>query len=181
MAAALTLEPAVLPPSAKEQVLGAVNAGLTARGETPEFQRDLETVLLHLGPLTTDSASLFRELLRRQRQRRDFGKQANTVHGFLAVALGAAQSADVAKVTEGLEAEAFAVASEAGTKGGRRVLDEIDGRTKEWPKSARTQWGFLIEAVRPEGLTRTVRDLLLFAAGATAASIAWFVVAQMMK
>jgi hypothetical protein len=180
VSAALTLDPPVLPPAAKEQVLEAVNAGLTARSESPEFQRDLEVVLLHLGSLSSDSASLYRELLRRQRQRRDFGKQANTVHGFLAVALGASQSADVAKVTEGLEAEAFAIASEAGTLGGWRVLDDIDARTKDWPKSARTQWGFLIEAVRPKG-NRAVRDLVLFAAGAIAASIAWFVIAQMMK
>ncbi|HUR53236.1 MAG TPA: hypothetical protein VMZ71_03850 [Gemmataceae bacterium] len=180
VSAALTLEPAVLPPTAKEQVLDVVNAGLSARGETPEFQQHLEVVLLHLGPLATGSAALYRELLRRQRQRRDFGKQAKTVHGFLAVALGASQSADVAKVTEGLEAEAFTIASEAGTKGGRRVLDDIDARTKDWPKSARTQWGFLIEAVRPKG-NRAVRDLVLFAAGATLASTAWFVVAQLVK
>src|SRR6185295_6379225 len=104
---ALTLEPAVLPVAAKEQVLDVVNAGLSSRGESPDFQQHLEVVLLHLGPLATDSAALYRELLRRQRQRRDFGKQANPVHAFLAVALGASQSPDVAKVTEGLEAEAF--------------------------------------------------------------------------
>jgi hypothetical protein len=182
VAAALTLDPAVLPPAAKDEVLEAVDAELSKRPDSPDFQRDLETVLLHLSPLTADGApGLYRELLRRQRPRRDFGKNPNVLHAFLAVALGAAQNEDAAKRAEGLEGEAFAVAAEAGKKGGRKVLDAIDARTNEWPKAARTQWGFLIEAVRPKGLDRTVRDLVIFAAGAAAASAAWFAVAQFVK
>ena len=182
VAAALTTEPPVLPPSAREEVLAAVNAELTRRSDSDGFQRDLETVLLHAGAALADGpAGLYRELLRRQRERRDFGRHANTVHAFLTVALGAAQSEDVAKQTDGLEAEAFAVAATAAERGGRRLLAEIDSRSADWPKPARAQWGFLYEAVRPKGVGRAVRDCVLFAAGAGAASAVWFVVAQLVK
>jgi hypothetical protein len=182
VAAALTLRPAVLPPSARGEVLDTLNAELTRRADSGEFQRDLEVVLLHLGAaLSEGPAGLYRELLRRQRERRDFGKHPNTVHAFLAVALGAAQSEEVGKQTEGLEGDAFAVAATAAERGGRRLLAAIDSRAKDWPKAARAQWGFLFEAVRPKGVGRSVRDCLLFAAGAGAASVVWFVVAQLMK
>jgi hypothetical protein len=182
VAAAVTTEPPVLPPVAREEVLAAVNAELTRRSHSGEFQRDLEVVVLHLGGALSDGhAGLYRELLRRQRERRDFGRHANTVHAFLAVALGAAQSDEVAKQTDGLEGEAFAVAATAAECGGRRLLAEVDSRSKDWPKAARAQWGFLYEAVRPKGVGRAVRDCLLFAAGAGAASAVWYVVAQLVK
>jgi hypothetical protein len=182
VAVALTMQPAVLPPSARGEVLDAVNAELTRRADSAEFQKNLEVVLIHLGDALSDGpVGLYRELLRRQRERRDFGKHANTVHAFLAVALGAAQSESAAKQTEGLEGEAFAVAATAAERGGRRLLAEIDARSKAWPKSARAQWGFLAEAVRPKGVGRAVHNCLLFGAGAGAASAVWFVVAQLVK
>jgi hypothetical protein len=182
VAVALTTQPPLLPPSARTEVLDTANAELTRRSDSAEFQQHLEVVLVHLGESLSDGpVGLYRELLRRQRERRDFGKHPNTIHAFLAVALGAAQSETAAKQTEGLEGEAFTVAATAAERGGRRLLAELDTRSKDWPKAARAQWVFLVEAVRPKGVSQAVRDCLLFAAGAGIASAVWFVVAQLVK
>ena len=181
-ATALTLKPAVLPEAARSEVLAAVTAELARRADSDEFQRDLEAVLLYLGhALAAGPAGLYRVQLRKQRERRDFARHPNSVHAFLAVALGAARSEELAEQTEGLEGDAFAIATEAAERGGGRLLTELDSRTGDWPKAARTQWGFLLEAVRPKGLRRALRDMLLFAAGASAASAAWFLVAQIVR
>jgi hypothetical protein len=182
VAAALTTQPPLLPAAAGEQVLSAVSAELTRRGESEEFQRDLETVLLHLGPvLAENAAGLYRELLRRQRARREFGTSPRPVHAFLSVALDAPLNEELAREIEGLEGEAFAIATDAARRGGRRALREIDAHSKNWPKSARTQWGFLVEAVRPKEIGRSVREMTLFAAGAGAATAVWFLAAYFLR
>ncbi|HEX4608016.1 MAG TPA: hypothetical protein VH092_07415 [Urbifossiella sp.] len=179
VASALAVQPPILPASAAAQVLDGVSAELARRADAEGFQGDLELVLLHLGSVLAENpAGLYRELLRRHRERRDFGAVPRTVHAFLAVALGAALTEDVAKGTEGLEAEAFAIATDAARRGGRRAMGAIDAQSKKWPKSARTQWGFLAEAVRPKEIGRSLRELSLFAAGAGAATFVWFLVAQ---
>ncbi len=179
VAAALTLDPPAVPPTAKGDVLEAVAADLSRRAESPEFQNDLESVLLNAGGVLADSpATLYRELLRRERTRRDFVRQPNMLHAFLAVALGAIKSEELAKQLDGLEGEAFAVAAEAGKKGRRRLLSDLDARSADWPKSARTQWGFLLAAVRPQGIGRTARDVLFLLAGAAIASGVWYVIGQ---
>jgi len=178
VAAALATQPPILPASAGQQVLEAVSTELLRRSDSKEFQSDLELVLLHFGPVLAENpAGLYRELLRRQRARREFGTSPRTVHAFLAVALGAAQNEDVAKETEGLEGEAFAIATDAARRGGRRAIAGIESHSKSWPKSARAQWGFLVEAVRPKEIGRSLRELSLFAAGAGAATAVWFLVA----
>ena len=140
---------------------------LLRRTDSKEFQSDLELVLRHFGPvLAENSAGLYRELLRRQRTRREFGTSPRAVQAFLAIALGAAQNEDVAKETEGLEGEAFAIATDAARRGGRRAIAGIESHSKSWPKSARAQWGFLVEAIRPKEIGRSLRELSLFAAGA---------------
>jgi hypothetical protein len=179
VAAALATQPPIFPASAVAQVLDGVSAELARRSDSEEFQRDLELVLLHLGPVLAESpAELYRELLRRHRARREFGTASRAVQAFLAVALGAARIDDAAKVTEGLEGEAFAIATDAARRGGRRAMRVLDDQSKDWPKSARTQWGFLAEAVRPKEIGRSLRELSLFAAGAGAATFVWFLVAQ---
>jgi hypothetical protein len=182
VASALATQPPILPASARTQLLEAVTAELGRRSQSDEFQRDLELVLLHFGSVLAENpAGLYRELLRRHRTRRDFGSSARSVQAFLALALGAAQNEDVAKATEGLEGEAFAIATDTARRGGRRMIADIDAHAKSWPKSARIQWGFLVEAVRPKEIGRSLRELGLFAAGAGAATIVWFLVAQFMR
>jgi len=179
VAAALAVRPPIFPAAAVAQVLDCVSDELVRRSDSEEFQRDLELVLSHLGPvLAAGPAELYRELLRRHRARREFAPASRAVQAFLAVALGASATEDVAKVTEGLEAEAFKIATDAARRGGRRAMRAIDARSKDWPKSARTQWGFLAEAVRPKEIGRSLRELSLFAAGAGAATGVWFLVAQ---
>lgn len=174
----LAAEPPVLPASAKGQVLDGISDELVRRSASSDFQRDLELVLAHLGSVLAESnANLYRELLRRQRARRDFGASPRVIEAFLALALGATQSEHSTMEMEGLEAEAFAIATDAARRRGRRALAEIEAHSKRWPKSARTQWGFLAKAVRPKEIGRSLRELTLFAAGAGAATLVWFVVA----
>jgi hypothetical protein len=178
VASALAAQPPILPACANEQVLDGVSKELARRSNATDFQSDLEIVLLHFGPVLAENpASLYRELLRRQRARREFAASSRILHSFLGIALSAVQNEDLAKEIEGLEAEAFAIAADAARQGGRRALAEIDSHSKGWPKSARTQWGFLIEAVRPKEIGRSLRELTLFAAGAGAATAVWFLVA----
>lgn len=182
VASALTVQPPVLPTAAREQVLEGVSAELGRRSDSDTFQDDLERVLLHFGPVLTDNtAGLYRELLRRHRARRDFGTVPRPVHAFLAVALGAVQSEDVAKQTEGLEGEAFAIATDAARRGGRRALRAIDANANDWPKHAQAQWGFLAAAVRPKEIGRSLRELTLFAAGAASATLVWFLAAYFLR
>ena len=182
VAAALAAVPSILPQSAKNQVLNAVSSELIKRSKWEGFQRDLELVLLQFGPvLAENTVALYRELLHRQRTHRDFGSSSHAVQAFLALALGAAQAEDVAKALEGLEGEAFAIATDAARQGGRRAIKRIDANSKTWPKPARTQWGFLVEAVRPKEIGRSLRELCIFAAGAGAATAAWFVIAQIVR
>jgi hypothetical protein len=182
VATALATRPSILPVSATAQVLEGVSSELIRRSGSTEFQSDLENILLHFGSVLAENPTgLYRELLRRQRARRDFGTSPRAVHAFLAVALGAAQNEEVAKEIEGLEGEAFAIATDAARRGGRRAIGAIDTHSKSWPKSARTQWGFLVEAVRPKEIGRSLRELILFAAGAGAATAVWLVVAYFMR
>lgn len=97
--------------------------------------------------------------------------------GFLAVALGGAASAELAGKLDGLDVQAFALASEAARHGGNRLLNNLDRRTEGWPKAARTQWGFLLAAVRPRGFRGLVRDAGLVLSGAAAATAVWWVLA----
>lgn len=179
VAAALAVQPPLFPAPAVAQVLDGVSHELVRRSDAEEFQRDLEHVLAHLGPvLAAGPAELYRELLRRHRTRREFAPASRCVQAYLAVALGATTSVGV---TEGLEAEAFTIATDAARRGGRRAMRALDARSKDWPKSARTQWGFLAEAVRPKEIGRSLRELSLFAAGAGAATFVWFLVAQVTR
>jgi hypothetical protein len=176
-AAALGVHPPVLPPAAKAEVFDAVARELVKRAGDESLQDDLEAALVHFGDaLATGPADLYENLLRDLRGKTDFGRGANLVHAFLAVALGAAKSPDLAGKLDDLDGQAFAVASDAARRGGRRVLAEIDRRAGEWPKDARTKWAFLHTAVRPQGAKRLLRDAVVFAAGAAAATAAWWAV-----
>jgi hypothetical protein len=182
VAAALTAEPPVLPAEAKAHLLEGVTVALARTPDAAAFQRGLELVLVHLGAVLSDGpAGLYRELLRRFRARREFGTSHPAVLSFLSIALGAAETEELVRQTEGLEGEAFAVATDAARRGGRRALRAIEAHAKGWPKSARTQWGFLIEAVRPKEIGRSLRELTLFAAGAGAATAVWFVAAYFLR
>jgi hypothetical protein len=181
VAVALAAQPPILPASAATQVLEGVSNELSRRPAST-IQQDLELILLHFGRVLAESPiALYRELLNRQRSRREFGAAVHVTHAFLAIALHAAQNEDVARQTEGLEAEAFAIATDAARRGGRRAIAAIEAQSRAWPKSARAQWGFLAQAVRPKEIGRSLRELTLFAAGAAAASAAWFVVAQVIR
>lgn len=173
VAAAFAVAPPVLPKAAQQDVFAAVADTLQQRAAAIGFQDDLEAVLTHFGgTLAADATDLYENLLRSHRGRTaEFGRQGNAVHTFLAVALGATKSADLAGKFDGLDGHAFAVAADAAKRGGQRVLDEVDRRAKDWPKAAQTKWGFLLAAVKPR--TRWQRDLACAAVGgAVAAGVA---------
>lgn len=166
--------PAVVPPRTRGEVFAAVSRTLTARSEADTFQADLESALVHLGGvIANDPADLYENLLRDVRTRTEFLRHPNMVSGFLAVALGAARSPALAGRLDGLDVQAFAVATEAANRGGKKLLRDLDRRTESWPKPARTQWGFLLAAVEPRGFKGFLRDAGLFLAGAAAASAVW--------
>jgi hypothetical protein len=169
---ALRLTPPAVPPTAKGEVFTAVSDALARRAGSDSLQADLESALVHFGDvLANGPADLFENLLRDLRGRTDFARQPGLVQAFLAVSLGAAKSPELAGKLDGLDVQAFAVATEAAKAGGAKLLAEIDLRTADWPKAARTQWGFLKAAVQPRG--RLLRDVTLFLAGAAVASAGW--------
>lgn len=165
VAAALSLEPPLFPETVRGRVLAATVA--TWRQRTGEgVQNDLETLLLALGPAWQGGAAgLYRELLHTRQDDRALGKRADLLHALLAVALGAAQSMELAGQLDGLDAEAYGLAQRIARQGGARVLKAIDARTATWPRSAKSQWSFLAKAVRPRGARGLLRDVGLVAAG----------------
>jgi hypothetical protein len=176
-AAALGVQPPAVPPAAKAEVFDAVARTLLARAAAETLQDDLEAVLVRFGDaLATGPADLYENMLRDLRGRADVGRSPNLVHAFLAVALGAVKSPDLAGKLDGLDGHAFAVASEAAKRGGRRVLAALDRRAEAWPKDARSKWAFLHTAVRPAGAKRLLRDAAVFLAGAAVATAAWWAV-----
>ena len=176
VADALAVTPPAVPPTAKADVFAAVTVELFGRDDSDALQADLETVVAHFGTsLATDPTDLFENLLRDRRAIDPrFGSQVNAAHAYLAVALGATVTPELAGKLDGLDGHAFAVASDAAKRGGHKALDAIDARAKQWPKEAQTKWGFLLAAVRPK--SRAVRDVACALIGAAVATVAWFVV-----
>lgn len=171
--AAFAVTPPPLPSATRSAVFEAVATELTKRSDSDTFQSDLEAAITHLGDtLAIDQTDMYENLLRDLRTRiPEFGRRTTAVHTFLAVALGATQSPDLAGRLEGLDGHAFAVATDAAKRGGRRLLDAVDSKSKSWPKEAQTKWGFLLAAVRPR--SRWQRDLTCVLIGAAAATIGW--------
>ena len=177
VANALATAPPVVPAATKGELFTVVAKALASKADDSALQTHLETALVHLGStLANDPIDLYENLLRDLRTRTDFGRHANLAPTFLAVALGATNDAELAGKLDGLDGHAFAVASDAAKRGGSRLLAEIDRRAVAWPKSARTQWGFLSAAVRPRGAAGVLRDVGLVAAGVLGASVVWLIV-----
>jgi len=165
VAAALRLDPPLFPAEVRDSIVAAV-APVIARQNSAEIQPHLETVLLALGPTWPGGASaLYRALWRDRQGQRSWWKEPDLLHAFLAVALGAPQTPEVAGLLDNLDADAYALAQQAGARGGARVLAAIDQRTAQWPASARSQWGFLARAVQPRGARQLARETVLFLAG----------------
>jgi hypothetical protein len=165
VAAALRHEPPLVAPEVSGRVVSVI-ADELARRAGEQVQADLETVLVALGPGWLGGPSaLYRALLRDRQGRRAFWKQPDLVHAFLAVALGARQSPELAGLLDNLDAEAFGLAQQAARRRGSRLLAAIDRRTAAWPPGARSQWGFLARAVQPRRARQLLRESALFLAG----------------
>jgi|GEM_PF-2103763 len=173
VAAAFMMTPPVVPPSTKSVLFTAVGNALLQNADNPELQSNLEAILLHFGPvLANDPVDLYENLLRDLRSRTDFTRHPNLVISFLAIGLGANKSPELSGKLEGLDVHAFAIASDAAKRGGKRMLEAIDRHAVDWPSASRSQWLFLSAAVRPRGLAGFLRDAGLFLAGtATGAGI----------
>ncbi len=177
VATALATAPPVVPAATKGELFTSLANALSSKADDSALQTHLETALVHFGAtLANDPADLYENLLRDLRTRTDFARHANLAPTFLAVALGATNAPELAGKLDGLDGHAFAVASDAAKRGGRKMLAEIDRRALAWPKSARTQWGFLSAAVRPRGAAGLLRDVALVAAGVLGASVVWLIV-----
>lgn len=173
LSAAFAVTPSALPSATRGQVFDAVTRELSKRSSKGTLQADFEAVLIHLGStLANDATDLFENTLRAWRAlESDFAKHPNRVHAFLALALGASASDELRSKLDGLDSHAFGLASEAAKIGGHPMLDELDRRAKDWPKEAKTKWGFLLAAVRPQ--SRWKRDAISGLIGAAIASAAW--------
>ncbi len=177
VAAALATAPPVVPAATKSELFTALAKALASNASDSALQSHFETALVHFGAtLANDPTDLYENLLRDLRSRTDFGRHANLAPTFLAVALGATNAPELAGKLDGLDGHAFAVASDAAKRGGNRLLAEIDRRAVAWPKTARTQWGFLSAAVRPRGAAGLLRDVGLVATGVVGASVVWLIV-----
>lgn len=162
--AALKLDPPLFPPQTLSRVVEAIAVELPNH---PDMQPELEAVLLTVGPHTVGGPSgLFRELLHRRAKQKGFWKQTELLRAFLAIALGAPQSAELAARLDNLEAEAFSLAKQMGLQGGKRVLSAVEQHAASWPRAAQTQWHFLAKAVQPRGLREVLRDAGIFLGGA---------------
>lgn len=176
VAAALKHSNAALPTSARGELFVAVATAIKKHAHSATVQADLETALMQFGStLAADSTDLYENLLRDLRSRTDLAKLPKLVEAFLAVALGATQAEELRGQLDGLDGHAFAVASDAAKRGGNRLLNQIDSASKDWPKEARTKWGFLLAAVKPKGLMRALRDVACVLVGAAVASLAWWI------
>lgn len=165
VALALRKQPPLFTPEVLPEVFEKAGNEIYARGSLAEVQTDLENVLLHLGPLHADGPEgLYRELLRQMQQRRPFWRLTELLHAFLALALGASSSMDLAAQIEHLEGDAYALALEANQRGGPPVFNALDQKTATWPRAARTHWSFLLQAVRQRG-PNWKRDAIAFGAG----------------
>jgi hypothetical protein len=169
--AAFALSSSPLPTTAKSDLFNAVSLKIANSIDSAELQTDLETVLVLFGDtLATGSTDLYENLLREVRTKSvEFGRNANVVHAFLAIALGAAENKELASKLDGLDGHAFSVASNAAHRGGNRLLNEIESKAINWPKEARGKWGFLLAAVRPK--VRWQRDLVCGLIGAAVAAV----------
>jgi hypothetical protein len=177
VAEALAVVPSTLPPTTKAELFDAVAGQLLRRTSDGALQSDLETALVHFGPvLANDPTDLYENLLRDLRGRTDLGRHPNLIQTFLAVALGAAADPALVGELDGLDGHAFAIASDAAKRGGNRLLRVIDRRSESWPRPARAQWAFLHAAVRPRGFCGLLRDAGLVLTGAGVATAAWWVV-----
>jgi hypothetical protein len=171
VAAAFAVTPTPLPGTAKGDAFTAVVSELNRRSDKQDFQTDLETAMLHLGStLATSPTDFYENTLRELRvKKQDFGKQERVVVSVLAVALGAVQTPELKDKVDGLDGQAFAVASDAAKRGGLKLLDSINAASKSWPKEAQTKWGFLQAAVRPRN--QWPRDLAAAGIGFTIAAL----------
>ena len=180
VAAAFEVTPPVLPSNTKLELFGIVAGELATHAENSDFQADFERVLVELGPvLANEPADMYENLLREIRSRTDVFRKPTLLSGFLAVALGAHRNMELDNKLDGLDVQAFALANECAKRGGANLLRELDKRSEEWPKAARTQWNFLAAAVRPRGAMGLVRDAGLILAGAVVASVVWAIVTLM--
>lgn len=176
VADALLVSPPVVPNTARGTVFTAVARQLQKRSLIGPVHQDLEAVVLTLGQaLATDSTDLFENLLREIRGRSDMGRNPYLVQAFLALALQATESRELADQLQGLDGHAFALAQDAARHGGRTMLAGIDEMSISWPGHARSKWAFLHQAVRPQGFKRTLRDAVAFVIGAVIALGGWWI------
>src|SRR5262249_29402576 len=94
-----------------------------------------------------------------------FWRQVDVLHALLAVALGAADSMELAQQLDNLDAEAYGLAQQVARNGGAKVLAALDQQAASWPRAAQSRWSFLLRAVQPRGARGLARDAGLVATG----------------
>ncbi len=137
-----------------------------AKGGT-DIQQDLENVTLTVGPrYPGGSTPLYRALLRHVEQGKGFWRNEELLHAFVALSLDAAKAEKVNEELNGLDPEAAQLVYGIKKHGGTKLLETIDARTANWPRSARRQWVFLTQSAQLSGGGKSpLREAILFVAG----------------
>ena len=137
----------MFPPTMFDRVRDAAIEKLA--NATGDVQGDTEILLLTLAPRAQGGATqLYRDVLHKLEERKNFAKNLELLHAFLAIAMDATKSPDLPVQLGDLDGEAFALLKKT-RKENPKFLDALDGRAMNWPRHARQQWHFVKEAVRP--------------------------------
>ena len=165
----LTMQPPLFPPTVWDRLARSLTDSLTKA--TGDVQEDLEQVMLVLGPRYDGGpTALYRVLLRQIELGKILWKREDLLHAFVALAFDAAKADQVNAELNGLEPEAASLVQQIKRSGGAKMLQAIDGRTANWPRSARRQWVFLTQSASLSrgGLSPSREVILVLAGGAIA-------------
>jgi hypothetical protein len=169
VASALQVSPELFSPAVRDRIVDRVVEPIRA-GQSG-VMADLENVLLTLGQNYPGGPSeLYRILFGKLRDDRNFWRNEELVHAFVALSLDASQVAEVNQQLNGLDDAAYALVQGIRHFGGPRFLETIDRRTGAWPRPARRQWVFLTQSGKPASFQGPLRDGLMLLLGAGVAA-----------
>lgn len=175
IAGALAQEPPLFAAPTIDRLVGAVAEQVGKGG--PEVQQHLENVTLTVGPRYPGGPTpLYRALLRQVEQQKGFWRNEELLHAFIALSLDAAKADKVNEELNGLDPEAAHLVYGVKRNGGAKLLEAIDARTADWPRSARRQWVFLTQSAELSGGGKSpLREAILVVAGVALATMAFAV------
>lgn len=170
VASAFGQEPPLFGPETQERLITVL--GVQLAKDSGDVQEHLEDLILTLGPRYEGGPTpLYRRLLRQVEEDKGFWKREELLHAFVALSLDAAKTEKVNEELNGLDAEAAHLVFQIKRAGGAKLLQSIDSRTAQWPRTARRQWVFLTQSAQlgAGGGKSLFREAILVLSGAALA------------